>query len=752
MLDGSDDLPAILADTRVVEVGSGMAAPLAAMLLAEAGADVIKIEPATGDPTRARPGFGVWNRSKRSVVLDLDDRADRERFDGLLAGADVFLHDLPAQAARLRGWAPEDLSAHQPGLIVCGIPPYPIGHPDEDREGSDSLVMARLGLMDEQRGARPGPLFIRIPLGSLCGAWLAAAGVVARLIARDRTGRGGCASTSLMQGALVPMTMHWARAEEPDPGFELGLPKDALPTLFECRDGVWLHLMRPAENGPLMRQELARLGDARVAALDAAAPAAPGAPHFGANVEAFKRHDSETWLADLWASDVPVQPAVPLGAIYFDEQALANDYVATVDDPVLGRVRQPGHAYTTEPPARIRGPAPKLGADTEAVLSEARTRRLPPLSAEASAPPLAGMRVLDFGNFLAGPLAPMLLADLGADVIKVEATSGDMMRPISRVFAGCQRGKRGIALDLKNAKARPVLEQLVRWADVVHHNLRMPAAERLGLDYDALRRIRSDLVYCHVSSYGPRGPRKDWPGFDQLFQAQSGWEYEGAGEGNPPMWHRFGMMDHQCALASLFATLLGVRARDRTGEGQFVSASLLGASILSVSETVVLPNGELAPFERLDRDQMGVSECHRLFACRDGWIAVEAENRDRIAHALGDAPEGDLVRAFSERNAEESLALLAAADVSAEPVRLDQLDAFLDSEAHRALGLAVRYPHQTLGWTEQIGALWQMEPARLTINRSAPALGQHTREILTEMGLGTKEIEDLLTAGVAFAP
>jgi crotonobetainyl-CoA:carnitine CoA-transferase CaiB-like acyl-CoA transferase len=742
----------ILSDIRVLDFGSGIAAPLAGMLLAEAGADVIKIEPPEGDAARDLPGFSVWNRSKRSVVLDPEIPENQRALKTLLSGADVLVHDLPAKAARERGWDVETLAARHPGLVVCGIPPYPEGHSDEDREGDDSLVMARMGLMDEQQAVnRPGPVYLRIPLGSFCGAWLAAAGVVARLIKRGRTGHAGAASTSLMQGALVPMTMHWARAGKPSPSFALGLPKNGVPTLFQCGDGIWLHLMRPPEHSPLMRRELESMGEARVAELDAVGPKTPLAPHFGANVEAFKRHDSTTWLEDLWANDVPAQAAVPLGEIYSDKQALANDYVATVDDPVLGRVQQPGHAYTTEPPARIQGPAPRLGADNEAVLGERRERRVAVPEGDATRPPLAGVRVLDFGNFLAGPLAPMLLADLGAEVIKVEATTGDMMRPIARVFDGCQRGKRAIALDLKNPKARPVLERLIAGCDVVHHNLRMPAALRLQLGYDALREIRPDLVYCHVSSYGPRGPRKDWPGFDQLFQAQSGWEMEGAGLGNPPMWHRFGMMDHQCALASLFATLLGIRQRDRTGEGQFVSASLLGASILSVSETVVLPDGSLAPFERLDGDQMGVSHSHRLFICRDGWIVVNAPDPETIAAALGGAHADGLEAAMANRSTQSILDALASAGVPAERLQLDQADTFLESESNRRTGLSARYPHREYGWTEQVGALWQLAPARLSIDRAAPTLGEHSREILNEVGFTADEIESLVDEHVVVA-
>ena len=751
----------VLEGIRVVELADGIAGPVATMLLAAAGADVIKVEPPAGAATRGSPGFATWNRTKRSVVLDLADTKDRGRFEELLAGADAFVHDLGPAAAAALELNDESLRARYPALVVCGVTGYPQTHPDRELPPSDTLVLAHSGLMDEQEALnRAGPVFLRIPLASWGGAYLATTAVLARLLARQRTGTGGPAHTSLLQGALVPMTMHWARATTPSPSFALGMPKDAArfnPTLFECADGVWIHIMSNPDGAPLMQKVLAELGEDTVATANVASVTGnPNFPNFGANRLAFVRHSSERWLEDLWASDVAVQPAVPMGVIFDDEQCAANGYVVTIDDADFGRVRQAGIPFTTTPPSTSIRPAPRLGAHTEEVLGEPRVPPAARAGGDRSAGsvslrwPLEGLKVLDFGAYLAGPIAPMMLADLGADVIKVEPPSGDFMRFVERTFAGCQRGKRDIALDLKNPASAAVLEALVASADVVHHNLRMPAAVKLGIGYEALRAINPGLVYCHVSSYGPAGPRADWPGFDQLFQAASGWEYEGAGEGNRPMWHRFGMMDHQGGMASLVATLLGLHWRQRTGKGQFVAASLLGASVLTISETMQLADGSLAPYPRLDAGQFGVSPGRRIIEVADGWIAIDAATDEELAALCAAAGVVDAARvpaALAGRFAAEALAALGTNGVPSTQVRLDQMDAFFDDDATWQAGLAARYPHLEYGMVEQIGGLWDFGDLSTRLDRASPVIGQDTTEILAELGFDDRAVAALLKSG-----
>jgi crotonobetainyl-CoA:carnitine CoA-transferase CaiB-like acyl-CoA transferase len=520
------------------------------------------------------------------------------------------------------------------------------------------------------------------------------------------------------------------------------MPKDTTeipimaPSLFECSDGVWIHLMGDPGAAPLMQQSLAEMGDDAIAAARAADPDLGARFVDGAaKVAALKQRPSDEWLTDLWASDVPVQAAVPLGTLYDDEQCHANGYVITLEDPDFGTVQQAGIPFTTTPASMTLRPAPRLGANTDSVRWDARPAA-PPCASTTAQWPLAGVKVVDFGAYLAGPIAPMMLADLGAEVIKVEPPSGDFMRMIERTFAGCQRGKRGLALDLKHPDARAVVAALARWADVVHHNVRMPAAAKLGIDEATLRQINPSLVYCHVSSYGPAGPRADWPGFDQLFQAASGWEYEGAGDSNPPMWHRFGMMDHQGGMASLVATLLALLWRERTGEGQFCAASLLGASVLTTSETMKLADGSLAPYDRLDREQHGVRPGRRIVPVADGWVAIDTTD-----------DLGAEVDALAGGTVDDVLSTLSARGVPCAAARLDQMNPYFDDSATWSSRLAVRYPHAKYGEVEQVGTLWDFGELSTRLDRASPEIGQHSHEILGDLGFDDDAIASLIDSG-----
>jgi crotonobetainyl-CoA:carnitine CoA-transferase CaiB-like acyl-CoA transferase len=389
--------------------------------------------------------------------------------------------------------------------------------------------------------------------------------------------------------------------------------------------------------------------------------------------------------------------------------------------------------------------------------------------------PLSGVLVLDLGQYLAGPFGPMLLADLGAEVIKVEPVRGDAMRMVGMPFVGCQRGKLDLAVDIKAPEGLEAVMRLAEIADVVHHNMTKGTAARLGVDYEALHARNPHLVHCNTYAYGAEGPLSDFGGLDPLYQAASGLEYEAGPvrEGNPPLYLRFGMTDTANAMVSVVGVLAALYHQRRTGEGQDLWTSLLnGAAVFS--SDVFLVDGAPGPVRPgLDRAQTGVSPCYRLYETQQGWIQVaafgpgqwtqlcrvagcpELERFDtpgaRIA-ARGEI-ESALEPAFLTRTAVAWWHDLTAAGVAAE-VSIDTNDgevALHDADNER-LGLVTEYPHPVLGRVRQFGTLVDFSETRTGPYRPPPLMGEHTRPIMERLGYSGDEIDDLLARGIVYEP
>src|SRR3954467_158946 len=239
---------------------------------------------------------------------------------------------------------------------------------------------------------------------------------------------------------------------------------------------------------------------------------------------------------------------------------------------------------------------------------------------------LEGVRLIDFGQYLAGPFGPMVVGDLGADVIKVEPVAGDGMRMAGGPFFGCQRGKRSIAIDLKNPRGIELAMMLVERADIVHHNMTAGVAKRLGIGYEDCKRVKPEIVYGHTWAYGLEGPLAHFGGLDPLYQASAGLEYEQGPvrEGNTPNYLRFGMTDTANAMLSVVGCLAALYHQRVTGEGQDLWTSLLdGGAVLEAD--ALLADG--APVERphLDKGQHGIDACYRLYRTSDGgYIQIAA--------------------------------------------------------------------------------------------------------------------------------
>ena len=286
-----------------------------------------------------------------------------------------------------------------------------------------------------------------------------------------------------------------------------------------------------------------------------------------------------------------------------------------------------------------------------------------PDPAGAARGPLHGIRVLDLSAYIAGPYGCTLLADQGADVLKIEPPGGDNLRQYpstlpseSRAFLGVNRSKRGMVLDLKNPADHALLLRLVRDADVLVHNFRPSVPRRLGIDFDQLGAINPRLIYCAVTGYGETGPMRDKAGYDQVLQTMTGMCALQGKRGGPPEIIYGSVVDYYAAALLATGVSSALYERERSGLGQFVGVSLLRAALTMQSARLIWADGEALDIGR-DMRSGGVTGIHPT---ADGHIYISA-NTPRFwralcektgLHALADDPRYDTVRKRAEHAAE----------------------------------------------------------------------------------------------------
>ena len=394
--------------------------------------------------------------------------------------------------------------------------------------------------------------------------------------------------------------------------------------------------------------------------------------------------------------------------------------------------------------------------------------------------PLDGIKVLDCSQILAGPYCSMLLADMGADVVKIEKPSGGddtrrmgppFLEGESAAFLAMNRNKRSVVLDFKNADGVAAMRRMLADADVIIENYRAGVMGRLGLDYDAVRELNPGIIYCSISGFGRTGPYAERAGFDLIAQGMSGVMSFTGIPGSPPVKVGVPMADLNAGLYSAYGILSAYIHKLKSGEGQYLEVSIMEAALAyTVWESAsYFATGNVPP---------PLGSAHRLSApyqalrTADGHITIGAPNQsnwERLCKAMGredlladeryadnagrlmnrEALEKDLEETFGTRSTREWCEVLDESGVPAGPIyNMEQVWA---DEQVQARAMDVTLKHPKVGSIRNIGLAAKLYGSPGRIHSPAPLMGQHTREVLAESGFNETEIERLIASGAAQA-
>jgi crotonobetainyl-CoA:carnitine CoA-transferase CaiB-like acyl-CoA transferase len=392
-------------------------------------------------------------------------------------------------------------------------------------------------------------------------------------------------------------------------------------------------------------------------------------------------------------------------------------------------------------------------------------------------PPLVGIRVLDLTRVLSGPFATLLLADLGAEIIKVEhPKGGDETRNIkpsklgqSHYFMSVNRNKKSMALDLKHNRGREIALDLCRHADVLVENFRPGVAERLGLGYDDARSVNSRLVYCSVSAFGQDGPNSKKPAFDLVVQAMSGLMHITGEPGRPPVRAGIPVGDLVAGLVADVGILAALADRERTGAGRYVDVAMLDSLVgmLTYYAGRFFMTGNEP--ERVGAGHLSVVP-YGVFPCSDGNIVIAAlseaywpriceavgrpdlaadarfsTNAGRVAHR--EEVENALSQALSANTVAHWNEVLEDADVPSAPILT--IGQVLTDSHLLSRGMIRQLDHPLLGMTDSLGPIVRFRDADPPPAVAAPNLGEHTTEILRGvLGMTDSQISSLASSGV----
>ncbi len=695
-------MPGALHGLRVIDFGHYIAGPLAAVMLADQGADVIRVDPPDG-PRWQTPADAFYSRGKRRITLDLKDAGDNATARRLIASADAVIENFRPGVMDRLGLGAEAMTAANPRLVYCSIPGFGKDDPRAAMQAWEGVIDAATENCKPRAGEPPPewdstrPTYSAVPLASNFGAFLGATAIVMALIARERTGRGQRIEVPLFDAMFTLIGHGGAYLESRGLRDPAGIHGRGAGC-FRCGDGRYVqfdtssarHLTWFAHAagidgwGELL--DIVRLRD----------------PAVNQELHARLRELFLTRPAHEWEK-LGNDAGAAIGMVRTVEEwlhtghARAIDAVTELDDPELGPTTMAGLPVQLSATPGAPGHARHLpDADRTSVLAELDSLaqlapRRPPGEGRSEGSldnPLQGLRALDLCVALAGPTSGRLLLEFGADVTKINA-------PHAGVGGYLNRGKRSLLLDVDSVEGRQVFWRLIENTDVIVQNFAPGTAERLGIGYEQVRARKPDIVYVSVSCYGRDGPWTAGRGWERQGQAVTGIMERCASI--PAILGPYNLVDIGTGVLTTFGAALALYHRQRTGEGQHVSASLVQTGTYHQTPYMLDYKGHVATEPR-GYEALGTGPLDRFYQASDAWFFLAGRDAASLRNVEGledvdlKSPqlEADLETRFGQSTAQSWVERLTAARISAHAV-VPVKELMIDPDV-RQRGLSVTQP------------------------------------------------------------
>lgn len=666
--------PEFLRGYRALDL-TGLSGQFCGRILADLGMEVVKVEPPGGDPVR-KLGAGIetangtlnfvfahLNANKSSLVLDLNTAEGRAEFLRLVGTADVVIESFAPGQMEMLGLEYAKLASINPGLVMASITGFGQGGPRRHHVTTDLVALAMGGLLYASGDPSLAPCRPPETQAYYFASLYAAVGILAALFRRARCGRGDHVDVS-MQEALATQE-HFIRlyANEGQIVTRQGSQHGSVAParIFPCKDGyIYLYITRqhwkpflkiwsdhPAEfDAPEWQNNLYRRAQA---------------DRINECVEAFTMKFTREELTNLCQSHgLPCTPVNTPGDFVRDEQVRTRNFVVDVEYPGIGVVEQPAAPFLIDDKRAAIRPAPLLG-DWQAHDSD-RCESENPASVTGAAhrdntAPLAGMRIVSFDHVLAGPYGTTILAELGADLIKVESHRGGM-DPFrffgtgedpnrSPRFLEFNRNKRSLSVNLKTPKGPGIILDLVRHSDAVLDNYSIDVMAKLGLDYPNLCKSRSDIITLRMPGLGCTGPKRHYSTVGVNITAFTGLTYlwNHPGQTNPPIGAQTVYPDYVSGVLAAILIIAGVLYRDRSHKGAFIDLSQGEATAFMIGASLIEAQALGRSAEPVGNDSAFAAP-HGCYRCKgeDRWCVIAVETDDQwqgLAETFGPEIERD---------------------------------------------------------------------------------------------------------------